>query len=84
MKGTLSKNASGQKAGFTSFTWDLNLPGKLPSEVSHPLSHLCDCQYCRDFARHAHPRNTSPLATIDVYGLPDENELVTCEKEPVG
>jgi hypothetical protein len=34
----------------------------------------CYCPYCRSLVRAA--RNTSPLAAIDVYSLPDETDVL--------
>jgi hypothetical protein len=36
---------------------------------------LCDCKYCLGNSR---PRGVSPIAAIDVYGLPDEADGRIC------
>jgi len=35
------------------------------------------CEFCRSIVGAAHLRHTSPLAAIDVYGLPDDTEILS-------
>jgi hypothetical protein len=59
--------------GLTASETDIH---KLFAEGRLPLpdSNLCDCEFCRAFARYAHTRKHSVLATIDVYSSPDETD----------
>lgn len=45
----------------------------LPTAVE---TEFCDCPYCRSVFGAARRRITSPLATIDVYSLPDETDVL--------
>ena len=76
MGGNLNQNAPGPDSSALDAICDTDEIQRLLADVTLPLtnSELCDCQYCRAFARYARTRNTSALATIDLYSLPDEDD----------
>lgn len=76
MGGRLTTNEPGRSSEMSEVTYDPDVIRKLLSEASlsptKSEKQPCDCEYCREFARYARPRNISPLAAIDVYSLPED------------
>jgi hypothetical protein len=56
----------------TDLVFKLSADGAGPQVASK--AELCDCKYCRETLGNGGPRNVSPIAAIDVYGLPDETD----------
>lgn len=75
--------------GWTSLTMNMPpgtapFPGCAPEVIGKTSSarsilrgaYPCGCGYCQDLARATRKPRISPLAAIDVYGLPDETDVL--------
>jgi len=60
----------------TDLVFKLSADGGSPQVIGDP--ELCDCNYCCECLGKVSPKHVSPIAAIDVYGLPDETDQRIC------